>query len=821
MAVKPPPPELRALSPFGLSELGRTNEPIFVEIRAAERRTADFSLRLSSLDSFLISRGVRADRVWSGVKHLYVRIDVSGIPYAARDGLVSELKAQPLVAKVFSSATANHELKDLAQLESSPSIASASASEAKLRGFREKRRNFRPDLTGKNTGEIIVKYVETETVTPDKMVAAKARMGSLHAAVGAHVVQALDLSTGTAEVVALPANADMRAVLERYLNDEGVEYAEPNHVYTISAEPSDPYYEYGYLWGMESISAPAAWDVRTSASSVVVAVVDTGIDYDHPDLAANMWSSGGYHGYDAVNNDYDPMDDDIRYHWIEEPGPPPVSIRVPYEWPTHGTHVAGTIGAVGNNGIGVTGVAWGASLMAVKIFHAEGSTNTTWIVAGLNYARTHGAHIVNASWAGGAYDQSIDDAIDALRDAGVVFVNSAGNYGYDNDINPYYPSCYGFPSMIVVGASNASDQRPSWSHIGRWSVDVFASGTSIFSTQGMSGEGYQGTGYRYESGTSMAAPHVTGIIALAKAQFPWESANELVDRVRFSADSVSGLENYCQSGGRANAAAALGTRPSLIKLSSRCQVNTGDQIAISGIVITGPDSKRVAFRALGPTLGLSGQLANPQIAVYSSASQLIASNDDWGTLSQADRNELTSFGIAPSNSLESAWIGTLAPGAYTVHLSGAGGTTGIGQIESWDIDSSTINRLFNVSTRCFVGTGNSATSAGLVITGDKPRQVYIRALGPTLTDYGVSGALQDTVIALKDSDGTTIASNDDWRTFDGNSTALETRLTNTGYPPGYNPESVIVKRLQPGNYTVILEGKNGTTGVGLIEVNEY
>jgi hypothetical protein len=153
-------------------------------------------------------------------------------------------------------------------------------------------------------------------------------------------------------------------------------------------------------------------------------------------------------------------------------------------------------------------------------------------------------------------------------------------------------------------------------------------------------------------------------------------------------------------------------------------------------------------------------------------------------------------------------------------MSGVSGTTGIGLIECWDIDGSTANRMFNISTRCYVGTGNQVAIAGFAISGSKPRQVYIRALGPTLTSYGVSGALSDTVIDLYDSGGL-IESNDEWRSFDGSSTALETRLTETGYPPTDNHESVIVRRLAPGNYSVILYGKSGTTGVGLIEVNEY
>jgi len=153
--------------------------------------------------------------------------------------------------------------------------------------------------------------------------------------------------------------------------------------------------------------------------------------------------------------------------------------------------------------------------------------------------------------------------------------------------------------------------------------------------------------------------------------------------------------------------------------------------------------------------------------------------------------------------------------------SGVGGVTGVGIIEAFDTDSSTNPRLVNVSTRCDVGTGAAVAIAGLTISGNKSRQVFIRALGPTLTSFGVSGAISNTKISLINSGGTVIATNDDWRDFDGSSTALENRLQKTGFAPPYDLESAIVMRLAPGAYTVVLEGVGGATGVGLIEINEY
>lgn len=314
------------------------------------------------------------------------------------------------------------------------------------------------------------------------------------------------------------------------------------------------------------------------------------------------------------------------------------------------------------------------------------------------------------------------------------------------------------------------------------------------------------------------------MLPLAKAQFPWESATELADRARFSVDPVGALSTLSMSGGRINAASALGARPSLTNGSGRYFVGTGSQIGINGISIDGPGAKRVAFRALGPSLGqfgISPALPDTQITIFNSSGQSIGFNDDWGSLPQADRNELASHGVTPLDSLESAWVATLAPGGYSVHLSGVGGSTGIAMLEAWDFDSSTVNRFINTSVRSYAGTGNSVAICGFIVSGSKPRQVYIRALGPTLGTWGIPNALQDTVITMFDGGGNPLASNDDWRSFDGSSTALENRLSKTSNPPFDNRESAIVMRLSVGAYTVHLSGKNGATGVGMIEIFEY
>ncbi|MGH8019754.1 MAG: S8 family serine peptidase [Opitutaceae bacterium] len=654
------------------------DEPFFVEVPQAKRRDPSFIGDFRGLQSDLSSRGVLVDEIWAGESRLYPRVTLPGAAGPGRNATIEELQNLPLVEQVISNAAAPRALRDVHLLRKFDG--DASIPEARPRGFREKRRDFFPDLTAPHTREILVVHLE-ENITPNRLEATRARVAQIHERLNAQIKGSVVLAGELTDIIEIPEEIDFEFALRAYLESEDIEYAQPNYIYQLDATPNDPEYVAGNMWGLDKISAPTAWNTRTGtgtgSGSVLVAVTDTGIDYNHLDLSANVVGIG----YNAYADTTDGMDDTAG---------------------SHGTHVAGIIGAVGNNSLQVVGVAWQTRMLPVKIFNAQEQTNSDAVAGGLDYARTSGAHIVNASWGGGPYEPKIEQALSLLNNAGIIFVNSAGNSNSDNDAVIKYPGGYAFPNI--------------------------------------------------------------------------------------------------------------------------CQVNTGSQIAIGGIWIGGSGSKRVALRAWGPSLGqlgIPGSLPDPQITIHNSAGQQIGSNNDWGTLSQADKNELAANGLTPLHSLDSAWITTLAPGSYTVQLSGVGGVTGIGMVESWDIDGSNVKRLVNTSTRCYVGTGSTIAIGGPAISGDKPRQVYVRALGPTLKSLGVPGALQDTVITLHDSSGSPIASNDDWRSFDGSSTALENRLVQLGYPPPDNRESAIVMRLNPGTYTVHLSGKGGTTGVALLEFNEY
>ena len=253
----------------------------------------------------------------------------------------------------------------------------------------------------------------------------------------------------------------------------------------------------------------------------------------------------------------------------------------------------------------------------------------------------------------------------------------------------------------------------------------------------------------------------------------------------------------------------------LVNISTRMRVGTNDDVLIGGFIITGTQSQKIILRALGPSLvasGIAGALSNPTMELRSSSGALIASNDDWQDSSQAA--QITSTGIPPTNSRESAIIATLAPGSYTAIVRGVNNTTGIALIEGYELSSGAA-KLANISTRGRVGTGDSVLIGGFIVQGSGPKKLLIRALGPSL---GVgSGAISDVLanpsLELRNSAGNLVSSNDNW-----SSSASAAQISATGIPPTRTEESAILATLAPGNYTAIVRGVNNTTGVALVEL---
>ena len=343
--------------------------------------------------------------------------------------------------------------------------------------------------------------------------------------------------------------------LAAYRADPRVLYAEPDFVVRAEAIPNDP--RFNQQWGLDNtnvpfgglpdadIDAPQAWDVTTGNPNTIVAVIDTGVDFNHPDLAANIWTNtreiagnnldddvNGYvddiNGYDFVNNDGSPLDDN-----------------------SHGTHVAGIIGASGNNAVGIAGVARDVRIMALKFLDASGSGYISAALSALNYAVANGATISNNSWGGGPYSQAMADAIRNAGDRGHIFVAAAGNSGSNIDTTPSYPASYNFANVVAVAATNVSDQLAGFSNFGPVGVHLGAPGQDILST-------IPNGGYGFKSGTSMAAPMVSGVFALVRGQHPEWSNGQVISQVLSTVDPVPGLQGKVKNAGRVNAARAVG-----------------------------------------------------------------------------------------------------------------------------------------------------------------------------------------------------------------------------------------------------------------------
>lgn len=331
--------------------------------------------------------------------------------------------------------------------------------------------------------------------------------------------------------------------VEKISETPGVLYAEPDYIWTIAKVPDDP--QFWRQWGLENTGqvyregvTPGkagsdgrvvnGWDITTGSGTVLVAVLDTGVDYTHPDLVSNMWTGpNGEHGYDVINQDYDPMDDF-----------------------GHGTHCAGLIGAVGNNGIGTSGVSWKTKIVAVKAINAQGTAYTSDIIKGIEYSTQVGADIVSCSFGGTEYSQALSDMITASP---ALFVCAAGNNGQSNDITPHYPSSYNLDNIIGVAGTNADDTLSSTSNYGS-SVHLAAPGIQIYSTSLMQSSGDR---YTYLNGTSQATAMVAGMAALIFETDNKLSPLEVRNLLMSHSDPVSSLLGRVAANGRVNLTSAL------------------------------------------------------------------------------------------------------------------------------------------------------------------------------------------------------------------------------------------------------------------------
>lgn len=324
-----------------------------------------------------------------------------------------------------------------------------------------------------------------------------------------------------------------------------VERAEPDYLlHQLETIPDDP--RFPEQWGMTKIKAPAAWDVSVGGS-VVTAVIDTGVDYTHDDLAPNTWknlgedwTSDGDPGNNGIDDDGDGYVDDY-YGWNfyggnNEP------IDLVSEGGGHGTHCAGVIGAMGDNGLGVAGLNWSVKVMALKFIGPEGGYVSDAIEA-VYYAIQKKAKVLSNSWGGGDFEQAMYDAIKTASDNGLIFSAAAGNDGTDNDSTPSYPASYDLANVISVAATDSRDELASFSNYGAKSVHIAAPGVDILSC-------YPGNSYELMSGTSMACPHISGACALLMAKNPDLTARQVKLLLMHYVEKVGSLGDKCVSGGR-------------------------------------------------------------------------------------------------------------------------------------------------------------------------------------------------------------------------------------------------------------------------------
>jgi len=424
--------------------------------------------------------------------------------------------------------------------------------------------------------QVIVRFKSQKTDAPS---ISNAKIEMVHAKVGAKVKKDFS-SEGLSglQLVQLANGTDVQSAIKEYQLNPDVLYAEPDYVITIPPDqtgaiiqdakplqilattPNDSFFS--ELWGLHNtgqtvnevtgtsgadINATTAWDITTGSNNVIVAVVDTGVLYTHNDLSANIWTNPGEIPGNGIDDDHNGYIDDVHgWNFI-------TNTSDPLDDNGHGTHVSGTIGAVGNNGIGVAGVNWQVKIMVLKAFDASGSGDTFNAVSAILYANANGASVISNSWSGPDFSQALKDAIDASP---AVVICAAGNDGLNNDVTTSnkYPASFTSSNIISVAATDQNDQLASFSNYGPVSVDLAAPGVNILSVN-ITGA------YGFMDGTSMATPHVSGVAALVKSVNQTLTAIQIKNIILSTVDAKGSLSGNVSTGGRLDAYKAIAATP--------------------------------------------------------------------------------------------------------------------------------------------------------------------------------------------------------------------------------------------------------------------
>lgn len=835
-------------------------EPIIVQIKESVRLSDQLDDRLDELASTYTKDGLQIVQQWAGSKFLFMLSFPSNFTEKEAVAAIKRLEELPGVEKVVPVSAYNLHFRSgdfkrsYGPDQAPPDVARRGLDADRIgapagRLLDQAALDARPHVPNR----LIVRWKE-ENIWNAEATGFNGVIKSFNSSADCRVVREFRFSPSKlTQVLEFDEPGDLRKKLETYIESGLVVYAQPDYIYTTNRVPNDPWYASfpGPQWSLPLISAPLAWGtfhppLTVGDSSVIIAVGDSGANVAHPDFSPNMVNSSLHHNFYTGGND---VDDDNG----------------------HGSGTASIIGAQGDNSYCMTGVAWDTSLMILKIVGADGYTTSSLVADAIHYAADHGATALNLSVGGLSThcywdaknhrwvcdteppDPTEMEAMRYARDHNMVVVCAAGNlggarwpddnsYADDNDFdkNQIMPASLSMDNNISVMATNQSDVVASYSSYGKYRVDLAApsgggsaGGPSIpvlkqtFHVPAITDD------RGFLSGTSAAAPHVAGAIALIKSLYPWETYLGLRDRVLMGADNVPALQNKCRTNGRLNLYRALKPRTMLKNLSTRARVENGDKVMIAGFIIGGSANGGpidVVMRGLGPSInGVKSTLGNPVIELHYPDNH-VETNDDWE--SDIRHNDLAAAGLAPSNSSEAAMIRRLAPGAYTVIVRDAGTAYGIGLVELYALGNSEESRLQNISTRCLVGTGDNVAIAGTIMGDDvintpappPNRRVLIFGKGPSiplnvLDTPGPSPLLLNPQIQIAGGE-----SNDNWQSIDddsGDQYALEEELEEAGRAPTSLAESALWPTFAPGVQTVILSGVNQTTGIGLIEFYEY
>ena len=573
---------------------------------------------------------------------------------------------------------------------------------------------------------------------------------------GASIRKQMPLVPGLYQVN-VPAGKSFADTITALKANKHVVFAQPDYRLTSNQLPNDT--NFASEWGMNNtgqtggkasadIKAPAAWDIATGSGKTIVAVIDSGVDYNHPDLKPNMWVNAGEIAGNGIDDDKDGYVDDVHgYNFVGNNGNP-------MDDNNHGTHVAGTIGAAGNNGIGVTGVNWKVQIMALKFLDATGSGSTSGAINALNFAVAHGAKISNNSWGGGGgFNLALSDAITNARNAGHIFVAAAGNSALNIESSPVYPASFTQDNIISVAATDHNDALASYSNHGSTSVDIAAPGSRIYST-------LRNNSYGLMSGTSMAAPHVTGAVALLWDTHPDWTYKQVINQILGNTDPLASLTGKVATGGRLNLQKAMSnlTAPATPTLSigsaSVTEGNAGTVSANFTVTLSAASANSVTVNyatanGTATTAGSDYSAASGSLTFApGETSKTISVLVNGDTLVESSENFYVNLaGAANATIATSQGIGTISNDDVAAPL-----TVGIANASLIEGNSGTVNATFKISLSAAAtqnvtvnyttsnGTAASASdylaASGIVtfLPGETSKTVTIKVIGETLLE---------------------------------------------------------------------------------------